>query len=53
MAERHKITPYPLRMPTDIREWAQQKAREEDRSMNQFIVRCLRQRREGEQQAAA
>lgn len=39
----HQIAPYGLRLPEDLKQWVKDKARDEDRSMNNFIVNLVRQ----------
>lgn len=42
MIDRHKVkTPYPLRMPSDLREWMNSMAKENGRSLNSEIVQRL------------
>lgn len=36
-------TPYPLRLPADLREWAEQQAKANDRSLHAELVRLVRQ----------
>lgn len=39
-------TPYPLRLPADLREWAEQQAKANDRSLHAELVRLVRQAKE-------
>lgn len=39
----HQTTPFGLRMPKDLKQRVQAEARAEDRSVNSFIVRTLRE----------
>ncbi len=40
-----KINPYPVRMPTQVREWFEAQAKENGRSLNSEIVRVLTERK--------
>lgn len=39
----HRPTPFGLRMPDDLKQRVQAEAQAEDRSVNSFIVRTLRE----------
>ena len=45
-------TPYPLRLPADLREWAEKQARANDRSLHAELVRLVRHAKEEEQKQA-
>jgi predicted transcriptional regulator len=49
----HQITPFGLRMPDDLKSRVQALARAEDRSVNSFIVRTLREVVDAEKSASA
>ncbi|MFQ6251362.1 Arc family DNA-binding protein [Yersinia enterocolitica] len=40
-----KISPYPVRMPIQVREWFEAQAKENGRSLNSEIVRVLTERK--------
>lgn len=41
--QRKQIPPFGLRMPDDLKEWAQKRARQEGRSVNNLIVHLLKE----------
>ena len=43
-------TPYPLRLPADLREWAEQQAKANDRSLHAELVRLVRHAKEATEQ---
>lgn len=43
--DKKRITPYPLRMPDDLREWWETEAIQNGRSLNAEIVYHLKQRK--------
>ena len=46
-------SPYPLRLPVDLREWAEEQAKANDRSLHAEILRLVRQAKEAEEQKQA
>ncbi|WP_136474556.1 Arc family DNA-binding protein [Pseudomonas sp. DG56-2] len=49
MSSRHKITPFPLRMPAEVKEYLDGKAEKEERSLNWLICKVLKEAMESEQ----
>lgn len=47
-----RIPPFGVRMPKDLHEWVKEKAAEQGRSMNNFIVFALQSKRQAEEAAA-
>jgi hypothetical protein len=45
-------TPYPLRLPVDLREWMEKRATENQRSLNMELTYRLRESKEREEKAA-
>lgn len=45
MKKTNEINPYPLRMPTDLREWYASQAKQNGRSINSEIIKILTERR--------
>lgn len=41
MKSRHQITPFPVRMPVELKDWLQQRATQNLRSMNNEIITLL------------
>ena len=46
MSEKTQKTPYPLRMDDDLKAWVQQRAKQNDRSLNAELNRILRQQKD-------
>lgn len=51
--ESKKLTPYPLRMETNLKQWAEQRAKHNGRSMNAEIIQILKEVKETEEQKKA
>jgi hypothetical protein len=51
--ENKKPTPYPLRMEINLKQWAEQRAKQNGRSMNAEIIQILKEAREVEKARAA
>ncbi|WP_422824082.1 Arc family DNA-binding protein [Xenorhabdus entomophaga] len=44
MSHKQRIPPYPLRMPSEVREWYEEESDRSGRSLNAEIVKILKDR---------
>lgn len=49
--QKQKRPPFGLRMPPDLHDWVKEVAREQGRSMNNFVVHVLQAQRKAEEAA--
>jgi len=45
--ENKKASPYPLRLESSLKQWAEERAKQNGRSMNAEIIQILRETKEG------
>lgn len=48
MADPHKLAQFPVRMPPELREWLELRAKTNQRSMNGEIIAILREKRDAD-----
>lgn len=48
-----KASPYPLRLDANLKQWAEERAKQNGRSMNSEIIQILKEAKEAEKARAA